>query len=94
MTDSLLNKIYTPLFDEDIVILELAMKSLQNLLLKCKNLKPLTEYLKDNMGKLMELSKTHQYPGTNVNALRIIESLHHHEPTLKILNRNYLIDVF
>lgn len=45
------------------------------------------------MNRLVELSRSPLHTHTNVQALRVVEKLHHNEPALKILNRNYLVSV-
>jgi len=67
-----LNKIFTPLFDENAVIIDRSISILHNLVSKCKNLKPLTEYLKDRLPKIIEISRSTIYGGTNVKALKIV----------------------
>jgi len=93
LSEQLLHKIFTPLFQERIEVLDLFMKLIQKLLERCKNRKPLTDYLKEHMSRIIELSRNSQFTGTNVRALKIIETLNQQEPTLRLLSRDYLVSM-
>jgi len=46
LSEQLLHKVITPLFDERIEVLDFVVKMIQRLLNKCKNIKPIVDYLK------------------------------------------------
>lgn len=72
MSEQLLHKMFTWLFEERIEIIDLFVKMVLKLLEKCKDSKALVEYLMEHAGKLTELSRKTQFAHTNMTALRII----------------------
>ena len=93
MSEQLLHKMFISLFEERVEVIDLFVKLVGRLMDNCRDGKVLTEYLMEHLGKLMELSRNTQFTQTNMQALRIIERLHHNEPGKKILNRDYLVSL-
>jgi hypothetical protein len=79
------------LFEEDTVIVDKLVNLIYNLVQKCGGAKDLIQYVKEKLHKFIELSKSVTHTGCNIKALKIIEVLHHMNPSLKILSKDYMV---
>lgn len=91
ISESFLNKLVTPLFEEDIVIVEKTLGLLFNLLTKCKKPNEIVRYLVDKKDKLFETCRVNNYAG--IYSMKIIGLLHSHAPEHNFINKNLLLNL-
>ncbi len=84
MNDSMLSRIFTSLFDDEMEIVDGMMACFINMMHKGKKVGVLAEYLLDKVLKIMDVSRNATFTG--VNAMKIVALLNGHFPQLKILS--------